>query len=371
MVWYVLFIYLSKTMLNVIVECDTERSLFLFVHVIVGVNVASKVEFCPHGKPTTITHQLQHNTSWKKESRMHHQTFASLRTLTHQTPWTLDIELDRAMMSTLPLQVSIGLLFREGGVVHQSKAEDGQVGGGFLAYFVVDSLDLDVVDFVEGVEDPLRRDAPTFVQRGPVPLPTVPSNNNISNREHKKVVGDVEEEEECMQCKVEKGNTSGACTVTAAATTGLTGAASAFRPIEFEIDTTSIPIRQCLPALLFAENYNARDGGRRELKVVDMSIAGGGGGKSMSGMGRGGQACFRTCFVVPDECLSSFGRSDYAAVIRPTTHQRMQGYQGQGQGYRNNYFDADAVRSSRRSSNWGTEGVGMGVGGCLVVAGGH
>lgn len=351
--------------------------------VIVGVNVASKVEFCPHGRPTTTSRQLQHNTNWKKEGRTHHQTFASLRTLTRQTPWTLDIELDREMVSTLPLQVSIGLLFREDGQFHHSKAGNGQAGeGGFSAYFVVDSLDLDVVDFVEEVQDPLRRDVPAFVQRPPIPLPTVTSNSNISNREDKKVAGDIGEEEECMQCRVEKGNTSGTGTVTSIATTGgQASAASAFRPIEFEIDTTSIPIQQCLPALLFAENS---DGGRRGLKVMDMSIAGGGsggsggGGKSVSGIGRGGQACFRTCFVVPDECLSSSGRSDYTVVIRPTTQQQqqqqqgMQGYQGLGRGQRNNYFDADAVRGSRGSSNWRSGGaVGMGAGGGLEVAGGH
>ncbi|KAH7056796.1 hypothetical protein BKA57DRAFT_451469 [Linnemannia elongata] len=335
----------------------------------VGINVASKVEFCPHGKPTTTSHQLQHNTSWKKKNRMHYQTFASLRTLTRQTPWTLDIELDREMVSTLPLQVSIGLLFREGGHFHQLK-EAGE--GAFSAYFVVDSLGLDVVDFVEGVEDLQRRDVPAFIQRRPINLPTVTSNNNIGNRGDK-VISDIEdEEEECMQCKVEKGNTSGTDTVIA--TTGLATAASAFRPIEFEIDTTFIPIRQCLSALLFAEDCNARDGGRRGLKVMDMSIAGDGGGSSSSGNGRG-QACFRTCFVVPGECLSSSGRSDYPAVIRPTTQLGMQSYQGLGlgQGHRDNYFNDEAVRGSRRNNNWGSGAVGMtsGGGGGLGVAGGH
>ncbi|KAF9149058.1 hypothetical protein BG015_009159 [Linnemannia schmuckeri] len=325
----------------------------------VGVNVARKVEFCPHGKPVTTSHQ-HNNTKRKRESRMHHQTYASLRTLTRHTPWTLDIELDREMVNSLPLQISIGLLFHEPGLFHQSKAEDDQAGeGGFSAYFVVDSLDLDVVDFVEGVEDPLRYDVPIFVQRRSHP-PTITTTSNIKSKDKDKDgEGKEEEDEGCMQCKVEKGNTSG--TGTTGTGTGMIEASSVFRPIEFEIDTASIPIPQCLPALLLP--LDSCHDGRKAVKIVDMLIAG---GKSL-GLG-GGQACFRTCFIVPEECLSSSGRSDLFQVIRTPTQQGMQGYRD----HRNN-FDVDAVRSSRNINTWrGGAGVGVGLGaGRGLGAGGH
>lgn len=333
---------------------------------IVGVNVASKVEFCPHGKPTSITPTaLQHNNTGKKEeNRVHHQTFASLRSLTRQAPWTLDIELDRAMVSSLPLQISIGLQFREIGLSHAQSTSSRDVqarGGGFAAYFVVDSLDLDVLDFVEGIEDPLRRDVPAFVQRRPLP-PTISTGNKSKDKDGD---GDEDEVEECIQCKVEKGNTS--CTGTVL---GAMEAASAFRPIEFEIDTTSIPIPQCLPALLFdpCDSDHYGHGGRRAVKIVDMmSIAGKKQQQQQLGMA---DACFRTCFVIPDECLtSSFtGRSDLLPLIRPNAQQQQQ--QGmQGKGHRNNFFGTDGVVGGRssRNSTWASgapagQGRGFGIG---------
>ncbi|KAG0375230.1 hypothetical protein BGX24_009389 [Mortierella sp. AD032] len=309
----------------------------------VGVNMASKVEFCSHGKPTTNA-SSQHHPDSKRKTRMHHQTFANLRTLTRQTPWTLDIELDRDMIHFLPLQVSIGLLFRELG---SDGGNSGSVGNfkvekeGFAAYFVVDSVDLDVLDFVEGVEDPLKRDIPAFAQRQhPRPTSTTSySNNNMDQKD---------DEEECHQCKgVRKGNSSDTNTGTSMTIgTGGMDAASLFRPIEFEIDTTSIPIPQCLSALLFLESDN--NSHYKAVKVIDMLVTGGRQGIGM-GMEAMVQACFRTCFILPDECLSSHGST---SLIRPML--TMSATEMQGQGHRNNFgMDAMAARSLSGSRNWG------------------
>ncbi|KAG0310998.1 hypothetical protein BGZ97_012168 [Linnemannia gamsii] len=279
------------------------------------------------------------------------------------------------MVSSLPLQVSIGLLFREVGLSHQQLKSSGDVQGGgegggggggggggegFAAYFVVDSLDLDVLDFVEGTEDPLRRNEPTFVQQCPLPPP--PATGIASNSKDKDENGDDDEVEECMQCKVEKGSTSGTD-----AGAGAIEAASAFRPIEFEIDTTFITIPQCLPALIYdpCDSDNYGHGSHRAFKIVDMmSIAGKKQQQERLGMP---EASFRACFVVPDECLSSFaGRSNLVPLIRPNAQQQQQPRrQGlQGQGHRNSLFGTDAVMGGRsfRNSTWGS-GTAAGIGG--------
>ncbi|KAG0298184.1 hypothetical protein BGZ96_001729 [Linnemannia gamsii] len=266
------------------------------------------------------------------------------------------------MVSSLPLQVSIGLMFHEIGLSHPQSTSyaDVHVGGrGFAAYFVVDSLNMDVLDFVEGVDDPLRRDVPAFVQRRPLPPATSACNKSMK----KDGEGDEDEVDECMQCKFEKGNTSGTDT-----SVGAMEAASAFRPIEFEIDTTSITIPQCLPALLFdpCDSDRYGHGSRRPVKIVDMmSIA----GKKQQQLGMT-EACFRTCFVVPDECLSSsFAvRSDLLPLIRSNAQQQQQGIQEQC--HRNNLFGTDAVVGGRcsRNSTWASgapagQGGGFGAGG--------
>ncbi|KAF9133232.1 hypothetical protein BGW39_010249 [Mortierella sp. 14UC] len=319
----------------------------------VGVNVASKVEFCPHGKPTATS---QHNTG--TNTRMHHQTFASLRTLNRHSPWTLDIELDREMVHSLPLQVSIGLLFRELGDASGTSDNFKSDEGGFAAYFVLDSVDLDVLDFVEGVEDPLKRDVPAFVQHQPRSRPTTTTNNADSKDEG--------EQEGCIQCKVEIGDSSDAG---AGTEMNKKDAASLFRPIEFEIDTTSIPIAQCLPALLFLEGCD-HDGSSRAVKVVDMAAAGGGRKQGMGlGMSVGievrmkAQASFRTCFVLPEECLTSSGLPVIRPII-PTSAKQLQ-----GQGHRNTFrIDNDAMAVRSFGKPWGS---GVDVAGLTGLAGGH
>ncbi|KAG0206202.1 hypothetical protein BGX33_007514 [Mortierella sp. NVP41] len=293
----------------------------------VAVNMASKVESCPHGK---IIHG--------QNSRTHHQTFANLRTLTRQTPWTLDIELDRQMLKSLPLQVSIGLQFRELCDSRTTVSPEGEVEDGFGAYFVVDSLELDALHFVEAVEDPAKQSLPALLHMGlsttaitstsaatttttpmQVDHPRFNATITTSDRDHKDKDRKGKEHEGCMQCKVEKGNTS----------------VNALLPIEFEIDTVLINLQQCLPALL---------GDGRMVAVASASVVagltamvaawGGGGGGGLA------QSCFRACFTLPDECLTS-------AI----------GFVSEMQGHGN----TNAIRN--RVGTWGRNGILTAVGG--------
>ncbi|KAF9084780.1 hypothetical protein BGX23_010245 [Mortierella sp. AD031] len=294
----------------------------------VAVNMASKVESCPHGK---IIHG--------QNSRTHHQTFASLRTLTRQTPWTLDIELDRQMLKSLPLQVSIGLQFRELCDSRTTVSPEGEVEDGFGAYFVVDSLELDALHFVEAVEDPAKQSLPALLHMGlsttaitstsaatttttpmQVDHPRFNATITTSDSDHKDKDRKGKEHEGCMQCKVEKGNTS----------------VNALLPIEFEIDTVLIGLQQCLPALL---------GDGRMVAVASASVVAGstamvaawGGGGGGGGLA---QSCFRACFTLPDECLAS-------AI----------GFVSEMQGHRN----TNAIRN--RVGTWGRNGILTAVGG--------
>lgn len=141
-----------------------------------------------------------------------------------------------------------------------------------------------------------------------------------------------------MQCKVENENSSDANTSITTSTntttgTGMDVAVSAFRPIEFEIDTTSIPIQQCLLALFMDncdDSYGVSGGGgssgRRVVKIVDMMAVGQTGrmvnGATMNKV----QACFRTYFILPDECPTSgdITTAGFGVVIRPPTQQQQQ-----------------------------------------------
>ncbi|KAF9922604.1 hypothetical protein FBU30_007273 [Linnemannia zychae] len=248
-----------------------------------------------------------------------------ITTYNRLTPWTLDFELDREMVSSLPLQVSIGLLFRE--FEHdRTSMTIAKEEGIFSAYFVVDDLDLDILDFVEGVEDPLLYEIPAPVQR----LPSFPStaitnttlhynNKSLDNSNDGHNDEGQEEEKSCVQCTNENGNLFGPDIKAA------TSHASAFQPIEFEIDTASIPPSQCLSALFFQEDNEISC--RKSIKVIDMTALRRTTISTTTAIATvtTTQACFRTCFILPGECLSSFRRASAVChYFGPTTQQQRQ-----------------------------------------------
>ncbi|KAF8937231.1 hypothetical protein BGZ58_003053 [Dissophora ornata] len=181
------------------------------------INVHSDTKSCPHG--------------WSPKIGQHCDTTLGLAGLSPSAAWIHDIDIDLHRFR-LPLAVIVGLQFDE-----RDKQSNGSQFG---AYFMVESVELDVIHFSEPVRDRSKQKYSSVYHA----LPTMAHFGDLQNVNNKDYPGDsksriyrppLDHDDTCAECADASARSS-------------TNVAP--RPLVFEIDTKEIQVAQCLPALL-------------------------------------------------------------------------------------------------------------------------